>query len=139
MPAAQVKPQEVLDDAINRQLEAQFGTDLLAELGGVQDAQVAQGSLYDPAFKKALDAERKVPVFIPTPEGHRDERGYAEWVQINGVSFIIRADTVVMVPESVKAILDNKALQNRIVQREQERWRKKMSYTHINQVDEFIP
>lgn len=97
---------------------------------------VPSDALNNSQMLACYQSEKKVPVMIPTPEGYPGE--YAEWVGINGVGFIIRADEIVMVPESVKAVLDNKKAQEAIVRNQVKAAKSKMTYANINQVPEYI-
>ena len=99
-------------------------------------AIVPSDALNNMEMLRYYKSEKRVPVMIATPEGHPGD--YAEWVQINGVGFIIRADEIVMVPESVKAVLDNKKAQEALVRNQVKAARAKMQYTSINQVPEYI-
>lgn len=101
--------------------------DLLSELGGVEEVMLDKRRLFEPSVKAMYDKEKRVPVFIPTPEYWTHPMAYSQWVQVNGISYVIRADTVVMVPESVKAILDNKRLQQGEVRRQQREGQERMS------------
>lgn len=81
-------------------------------------------------------SEKQVPVMLSTPDNYPGV--YHEWVQINGVGFIIKADEIVMVPESVKAVLDNKKAQNALVSNQVKAAREKLMYANINQVPEYV-
>ena len=74
-------------------------------LGGVTEVAFDDNRLYSAAFKRTIDAQPKFPVFIPGD--------YAEIVQINGLTFRINPEQVVMVPQSVKEVLDNKRAMER--------------------------
>ena len=88
-------------------------SELFDAMGGVTEAEVVDNRMYSAAFRREIDAQTKYPVFIPGE--------FAEIVQVNGLTFIINPEQVVLVPQTVKEILDNK----RAMEREANQYRKR--------------
>lgn len=104
--------------------------EVLGDLGGVVDAPASGDQLYDLKFKQKLDAQPKKAVWIPGE--------YAEIVQVNGVTYKIDPEQVVMVPETVADVLKNQKDLERAVARKQARLKKLMSPGSIAEVPEYV-
>lgn len=115
--------------SITSQLSADE-VELLDELGGITDAVIDGPLPYDPKFRAEIDAQEKFPVFIPGE--------YAEFVQVNGLTFRINPEQVVMVPRTVKEILDNKRDQEREVRRLQARLKAEMSPSSLGAIRDYV-
>lgn len=83
-------------------------------------------------------AEPKKPVMIATPDNWKEPQPYAEFYMLNGVGFIVKADEVVMVPESLKMLMDDNKATKRDLNKQEEEARRKLRYTSIDQVPEWI-
>jgi hypothetical protein len=104
-------------------------TDAYEALGGAHPAQMIEDRLYTKEWKAQVDAMEKVPVYIPGD--------FAEFVQVNGLSFIINPEQIVMVPSIVKEVLDNKRLGERAINQNQARLKRLMSPNGINAIPEY--
>jgi hypothetical protein len=104
--------------------------ELLDSMGGVTEVIQHDNRLYTAEWAKTVAAMPRVPVYIPGES--------YEWVQVNGMTFQIAPEQVVMVPQVVKEVLDNKRLMEQSVARQQKMLKKAMVPSSINDIPEYV-
>lgn len=104
--------------------------DLFASMGGVVEATFTDNRLYTPEWAATVKAMPRVPVYVPGE--------YAEWVQVNGMTFQIAPEQVVMVPTVVKEVLDNKRAMEMAVKQQSAAIKRAMTPSSINDIPEYV-
>lgn len=104
--------------------------ELFDTMGGIAQVQSVDNRLYTAEWAKTVAAMPRVPVYVAGD--------HPEWLQINGMTFIVAPEQIVMVPRVVKEGLDNKRAMLKSVEDTQKRLKKAMSPGSINDIPEYI-